>query len=899
MRDRVIVDCRNLLGDTIYLIKPLRQYLTYRRPKEVALGIASGLPGEIVQRSFLDVPVEPIETLEAAWPDADRITLSAMAAWLNTRSDNGHISRGYARILGMELGGGIDPDLSWLPPPDPDRQPRHISVAPFSVSCARHRGEPPNKTLDEADSLALVELLRGFGLPLRVIGGADERFVSPDFGFVDADYFSATGIDDLISFLRQSALVVGVDTGVCHASSCAGIPTIVLWPSAVSRRFIGETWARRTRFVPIGSPANLDRHRVAGLLAGLTRGLLNGAGPGTATVRPGPLTTRPPRKPVFPALDSATFRQLRKIPPEQSTWSAHLPFARDLLTSLRPCLLVELGTQLGESYFGFCQSVAETGGGCTCYAVDPWQPDADPGEQTVYADVERHNSEHYSAFSHLLRMHAQEALEWFADGSIDLLHLRTPAGTPDLYGALKLQFESWYPKLAPGGVMLLDGTRGNRLWQERLAAHGGFEFHGGSGLGVIRKPGGDIAIAGILKLLFEPENAAPIREYYAGCGTRPDQSEEAVLSAPPAYAGVAVDPPSEVVSELMPPLTADQAPDWIDLALDDPGLHRNEIAPKEDEPGTWQVPTSDPWIICPVQVDPAAFRFFLVEMSCTCAATNPIAQLFWSGPQRLGFDERRSVSIPLIADGRPHTYVVDLHAGKEKDALNSLWWHRGILDTLRFDPLDTPGEFRITRAGLAQQDAPQSEFARQSMGLRPLRSELSYRYLIGAGMEIGASHGPLELRPDAYIQYADRFSAEEARSRYPELQNLPLVNPTIICAPDALAPVADRSLDFVVAIHILEQVPDPALALGEWLRVVRPGGHVFVAVMDEDKPTSQGRKIAPRDPSEGDLHAHCSSRSSFAALLDAVTVRVPSEVLELRRGGIGDGVEYVAILRKS
>ena len=42
---------------------------------------------------------------------------------------------------------------------------------------------------------------------------------------------------------RRSWLVVGVDTGVCHASSCAGIPTVVLWSAAASLPFIGETWA--------------------------------------------------------------------------------------------------------------------------------------------------------------------------------------------------------------------------------------------------------------------------------------------------------------------------------------------------------------------------------------------------------------------------------------------------------------------------------------------------------------------------------------------------------------------------------------------------------------------------------------------------------------------------------
>ena len=64
----------------------------------MALGIADGLPAEIVKRSFPDLPVERMESLEALWPDADLIELSARSAWKETRSDDSHISIGYAHV---------------------------------------------------------------------------------------------------------------------------------------------------------------------------------------------------------------------------------------------------------------------------------------------------------------------------------------------------------------------------------------------------------------------------------------------------------------------------------------------------------------------------------------------------------------------------------------------------------------------------------------------------------------------------------------------------------------------------------------------------------------------------------------------------------------------------------
>lgn len=43
-------------------------------------------------------------------------------------------------------------------------------------------------------------------------------------------------------------------------------------------------------------------------------------------------------------------------------------------------------------------------------------------------------------------------------------------------------------------------------------------------------------------------------------------------------------------------------------------------------------------------------------------------------------------------------------------------------------------------------------------------------------------------------------------------------------------PHADRSFDIVMAAHVLEHLPDPRLALAEMVRVLKPGGMVFVCM---------------------------------------------------------------------
>jgi ubiquinone/menaquinone biosynthesis C-methylase UbiE len=49
-----------------------------------------------------------------------------------------------------------------------------------------------------------------------------------------------------------------------------------------------------------------------------------------------------------------------------------------------------------------------------------------------------------------------------------------------------------------------------------------------------------------------------------------------------------------------------------------------------------------------------------------------------------------------------------------------------------------------------------------------------------------------------------------------------------------LANVDDAQFDFVYSAHCLEHVIEPRAAIQQWLRVLKPGGHLVVTVPDED-----------------------------------------------------------------
>lgn len=224
----------------------------------------------------------------------------------------------------------------------------------------------------------------------------------------------------------------------------------------------------------------------------------------------------------FANLPLPTFVPRRYRPGNLGTWSGHLAFANDLISAIRPSLLVELGTHYGESYFGFCQSVSENSLDCLCYAVDHWLGEAHAGfyGEEVFEEVSQHNDAYYKSFSYLLRTSFDTALERFGDEAIDLLHI----DGLHTYEAVSGDFRAWLPKVRPGGIVLLHDTVVRhvdfgvwRLWDElKVEFSETFEFHHSWGLGVLRKPGHGVNEPALLDTLFRssPDIREQVRRHY-------------------------------------------------------------------------------------------------------------------------------------------------------------------------------------------------------------------------------------------------------------------------------------------------------------------------------------------------------------------------------------------------
>jgi predicted SAM-dependent methyltransferase len=122
-----------------------------------------------------------------------------------------------------------------------------------------------------------------------------------------------------------------------------------------------------------------------------------------------------------------------------------------------------------------------------------------------------------------------------------------------------------------------------------------------------------------------------------------------------------------------------------------------------------------------------------------------------------------------------------------------------------------------------------------SQDLTTYREDLARSYLKGSGIEIGALHRPVRLPADARARYVDIMSREDLLAAHsPAVYGNPkwVVETDVIDDGERLSRFADESVDFVIANHMLEHAEDPIAAIEQLVRVLTPGGVLFLTLPD-------------------------------------------------------------------
>jgi SAM-dependent methyltransferase len=129
----------------------------------------------------------------------------------------------------------------------------------------------------------------------------------------------------------------------------------------------------------------------------------------------------------------------------------------------------------------------------------------------------------------------------------------------------------------------------------------------------------------------------------------------------------------------------------------------------------------------------------------------------------------------------------------------------------------------------------------------PAHRQIGYTCLSGDGLEIGAFDAPAPLGPSCAVRYFDAIDAATARRLFPE------ANPEALVEVDFIGDIDRGGLDqfqpgqfsFVICNHVLEHLAAPLRALESCFRLVRPGGHVVIAIPDMRYTFDHERPVAP------------------------------------------------------
>jgi predicted SAM-dependent methyltransferase len=217
------------------------------------------------------------------------------------------------------------------------------------------------------------------------------------------------------------------------------------------------------------------------------------------------------------------------------------------------------------------------------------------------------------------------------------------------------------------------------------------------------------------------------------------------------------------------------------------------------------------------------------------------------------------------------------------------------------------------------------------------RLTIADRHLRGTGLEIGALQDPMPMPRGTKVRYVDIAPTDELRRIHHRKARRHLVNVDVVDDGEKLATIADHSQDFVAANHFFEHCEDPIGTLRNLLRVVRPGGAVYLSVPDKrhmcDRPATtlehcvrdheqgpaisraqhydevvrlgikvQGEaaiaaKVAELEHQDFRIHFHCWSQTDFLQLLCALQTRAGFPRFDVAEF-VANECEMVVVLRR-
>lgn len=173
-----------------------------------------------------------------------------------------------------------------------------------------------------------------------------------------------------------------------------------------------------------------------------------------------------------------------------TSWLSHVPFVKDLIGHVKPEVVVELGTYYGVSLMAIKEAIIQGNLNSKLYGIDNFEGDMHVGKlgDDIYLQVSQ-DLKSIGGQSELIKGDFDTSLSFFADSSIDLLHID---GT-HTYESVRNDFNNWNSKMSDKSIILFHDIHVRRsefgvfkLWEELTKdSNNFFQFNFGYGLGVL------------------------------------------------------------------------------------------------------------------------------------------------------------------------------------------------------------------------------------------------------------------------------------------------------------------------------------------------------------------------------------------------------------------------------
>ncbi|MBN9585102.1 MAG: methyltransferase domain-containing protein [Afipia sp.] len=112
------------------------------------------------------------------------------------------------------------------------------------------------------------------------------------------------------------------------------------------------------------------------------------------------------------------------------------------------------------------------------------------------------------------------------------------------------------------------------------------------------------------------------------------------------------------------------------------------------------------------------------------------------------------------------------------------------------------------------------------------------------GIEIGAGASPFPVPLHCQVLYGDQLSyAELLDHRYPGQSQHEMPVPDVTTSLDTLEGIADDSMNFIIACHVIEHTKSPIGAIVAAWKKLRKGGYLLLVVPDKERTFDKERPL--------------------------------------------------------